>query len=189
MQSIAEYRSFVNSLAKNDEDRVFFNSDEDRATVVLIELIRKTEKELRVFAGNLCNNIGDNPEYIIALSEFIEKGGKIKILLNNYDNSCAKLSNLFKRLAYYVNEKKDISIKTTDLKPYRASDEERKPIHFTVGDFKSYRIETDTERRTAECNLNSPDVAHKIADFFDNLFDSEESKEINIVELFSDGDK
>lgn len=189
MKSIAEYKTFVQTLARNEEDRIFLNSDEDKAIVVLVQLILNTKQELRIFARNLCNSVGDNPDYIIAISEFVERGGMVKILLNNYDPTCAKNSNLFKRLAYYIAQGKDISVKKTDAKPYRTSDIERKEIHFTVGDHIAYRIETDIEKRTAECNFNSPQVAKGIADFFDGLFEAEESKGIDIKGLFYDADR
>lgn len=189
MKSIAEYKVFVHTLARNSEDRIFLNSDEDKAIIVLVQLIQNTQQELRIFAGNLCNHIGDNTDYIIAISEFVERGGVVRILLNNYDSTCAKNSNLFKRLAYYIAQGKNILIKETNTKPYRTSDVEKKEVHFTVGDHMAYRIETDIEKRTAECNFNSPQVAKGIADFFDELFEVEESKDIDIKGLFYDANR
>lgn len=189
MSNIINYKNFVHSLAMNGEDRIFLNSDEDKAIIVLVQLIQNTQQELRIFAGNLCNHIGDNTDYIIAISEFVERGGVVKILLNNYDSTCAKNSNLFKRLAYYIAQGKNILVKETNAKPYRTSDIEKKEIHFTVGDHMAYRIETDIEKRTAECNFNSPQVAKGIADFFDVLFDAEESQDIDIMGLFYDADR
>lgn len=189
MSSIIDYRIFVHSLAKNREDRIFLNSDEDKAIVVLVQLIQNAQQELRIFAGNLCNRVGEDSDYIIAISEFVERGGSVKILLNNYDSSCAKNSNLFKRLAYYLAQGKNIIVKETTAKPYRTSDIDKKEIHFTVGDHLGYRIETDIERRTAECNFNSPQVAKLIADFFDGLFESKDSKHIDIKGLFYDADR
>lgn len=189
MKNISEYKVFVHTLARNSEDRIFLNSDEDKAVVVLVQLIQNAQQELRIFAGNLCNQVGDNPDYIIAISEFVERGGVIKILLNNYNAVCVQNSNLFKRLAYYIAQGKNILIKETNAKPYRTSDIERKEIHFTIGDHASYRMETDIEKRTAECNFNSPQVAKGIADFFDGLFEAEESKDIDIKGLFYDADR
>lgn len=186
MKNLTDYKYFVHSLAMNNEARIFLNSDEDKAIVVLVELIQKAQSELRIFAGNLCNSVGDNSEYIIAISEFIEKGGNVKILLNDYKEECAKESNLYKRLAYYIAQNKNICIKATKVKPYLTRDEERKPVHFTVGDKASYRIETDIEKRTAECNFNSPEVAKRIADFFDDLFKAMEAVDIDIKGLFYD---
>lgn len=189
MKNISEYKVFVHTLARNSEDRIFLNSDEDKAIVVLVQLIQNAQQELRIFAGNLCNLIGDNSDYIIAISEFIERGGIVRILLNSYNSTYAKNSNLFKRLAYHIAQGRNVLVKETHAKPYRTSDIERKEIHFTVGDSVAYRIETDIEKRTAECNFNSPQVAKGIADFFDELFEADESKDIDIKGLFYDTDR
>lgn len=184
MKPIGDYRDFVRSLAKEGKNELFLNSDIERAIIVLVEIINNTNRELRIFAGSL-QSVGDNREYIIAISEFVEKGGVVKILLNQYDEEQAKQSDLYRRLAFYVSLGKPVYLKTTDVHPYRSSDEEKKPVHFTVGDKISYRVETDIEKRTAQCNFNDPNIASGIADFFDKLFDSEASQVINIVALFN----
>ena len=176
-------------MALSNEDRMFLNSDEDHALDVLVQLFQLSEKQIRIFAGCLCKHVGNKPEYVVALSEFIERGGTLYILLNAYDEECAKTSNLYKRLAYYKSLKKPIIIKKTSAKPYLTGDPAKKEVHFTVGDKKAYRIETDVNKRTAECNFNNPRIATNTADFFDNLFNKEDSIEIDLIKLFEDGNK
>lgn len=189
MKDMQDYREFVRFLSKSGDGRIFLNSDENCALEVLVEIFQNAQKEVRIFAGCLCKHVGNQPAYVIALSEFIERGGVLKILLNAYDENAAKESNLYKRLAYYKSLNKPITIKSTLAHPYRIGDPEKKEIHFTIGDRKAYRIETDIEKRTAECSLNNPNLANITADFFDMLFDKEENTEINIQTLFSDGYK
>ena len=185
--AVEEYRNFVASLAAGDGiNRVFLNSDEDKALVVLVELFKSAKSIVRIFAGSLYHHVGNKSEYVIALSEFIEKGGELRILLNNYNEEFAKSSNLYKRLAYYKSQGKPVFVKTTNSRPYRTEDPEKKEVHFTIGDEKAYRIETDIEKRTAECNFNNPDIAKTTADFFDTLFNREDAKEINLLKLFGD---
>lgn len=179
------YKKFVSTLATAHSNRVFLNSDKEHALIVLIELFKNANFKLRIFAGSLCHHVGNTSEYVEALSDFIERGGSVDILLNNFNVDEAKRSNLFKRLAYYASELKPISVKTTSVKPYLANDAEKKPIHFTIGDEISYRIETNTEERTAECNFNNPIVAKGTAEFFDKLFNQAESVTVNLTELFN----
>ena len=56
-----------------------------------------------------------------------------------------------------------------------------------MGDEKAYRIETDVEKRTAECNFNNPVLASDTALFFDSLFERADAEEIDIIKLFNDG--
>lgn len=184
-----KYSDFVRSLARSGEDRTFLNSDEDKAVEVLVNLFQISKEEVRIFAGNLCEHVGDEPKYIIALSEFIERGGKLFILLNNYNKEKAKDSNLFKRLAYFKSLDKPIFVKSTPAHPYIVSDKDKSPVHFTVGDKKAFRIETDILNRTAVCNFNLPNVADETASFFDSLFTREDATEIDIEKLFEDGNE
>lgn len=183
-EEIAKYKEFVKQLSDNNDGRVFLNSSSDHAVVVATQIFRRSHDMVRIFAKNLCRTIGNDPEYIAALSDFIERGGKVRILLNGYEESYAISSNLYKRLAYYKNLGKDIVIKTTDAKPYLTLDKDKKEVHFTVGDTTSYRIEMDIENRTAQCSMNNQQVAKVVADFFDAQFASDSTQVINLLNLF-----
>lgn len=185
----SDYADFVRLLARIGENRTFLNSDEEHALTVLVQLFQTAKEEIRVFAGCLYEHIGDSPEYIIALSEFIERGGKLYILLNAYDENRAKESNLFKRLSYYKSLGKPVSVKTSGAHPYVTRDGERKEVHFTVADGKAYRIETDTEKRSAVCNFNNPALAEQVTGIFDTLFTREDAEEVDLLNLFGNGDK
>lgn len=180
-----DYKSFVKTLAQNKVDRVFLNSDTEHAIEVLPEIFRISQSVVRIFAGSLCNEVGNAPEYIEALSDFIERDGEVRILLNKYDPELAKSSNLFKRLAYYHSENKNVSVKQTTTSFYRSNDPERKEVHFTLGDDHAYRIENDIEKRTATCNLNSPELTQSLIALYDNVFNREDTESINLSEMFS----
>ena len=183
-KELAKYREFVRTLSAKSDGRIFLNSDPQHAVIVFEQIFDQSQEIMRIFAGNLTRTVGNDPAYITALSDFVERGGTIKILLNNYNEDLARKSNLYKRLAYYKSMGKDIVVKKTTAKPYRTSDAEQKEIHFTVGDRKAYRIETNIESRTAECSMDSPEIASITADFFDQLFDREDSVEIDLLRLF-----
>lgn len=181
--AVEEYRNFVASLAAGDGvNRVFLNSDEDKALIVLVELFKSAKTVVRIFAGNLCQHVGNQRDYIEALSDFIERGGEVKILLNKFDREAALQSDLYKRLAYYMAEQKPVYVKQTTARPYYTNDESKKEVHFTIADSKGFRIETDTEKRTARCNFNNPEEAEGVIKFFDEEFEKEYAKEINAEE-------
>ena len=149
-----DFRNMVSRLASLGENRIFLNSSEDHAVVVLSEMFKVAKSNIRIFAGCLYERVGDSPEYIQSLSDFIERGGAVKILLNNFNTEEGKKTNLFKRLAYYQEIGKSIEIRITDTKPYLTNDEEKKEVHFTIADEKAYRIETDIKQRAAACNFD-----------------------------------
>lgn len=190
ISAVEEYRNFVASLAAGDGvNRVFLNSDKDKALIVLVELFKSAKTIVRIFAANLCQNVGNQKDYIEALSDFIEKGGEVKILLNKYNQELALQSDLYKRLAYYKSDGKSVYVKKTIVRPYYTNDESKKEVHFTIADSKGFRIETDTEKRTARCNFNNPDEADGVIRFFDEEFEKEYAQEINLTELFGYGNQ
>lgn len=178
------YRDFVHALAINRENKVFLNSDENHALDVLVEIFQNAKDEVRIFAGSLCKHVGNEERYIVALSDFLDRKGKLRILLNDYNPDYAKNSDLYKRLAFYKGlSEGDIIIKSTKATPHLKSDTEDINVHFTIGDRNSYRLETDIENRTAICNFNDTDRSSVLADFFDKLFASKEAKEIDLSEI------
>lgn len=180
-----KYKAYIEHLANNRINENFINSDEVHALQVLIQIFEHSQKTIRIFASNLCSSVPNKPEYILTISDFIERGGELRILLNAYDSSSALTSALMKRLAYFKLNGRKISLKQTDAKPYYASDPIKSEIHFTIGDSDAYRIETNIETRTADCNFNNPTLATKYVTFFDTLYDKPDSKDIDLMSLFN----
>lgn len=179
-----DYKAFIKTLAESNDTRTFVNSDEDHALDVFVQLFRIAQHEVKIFAGCLCKHVGNKNEYVVALSDYVERGGILKILLNDYDEEAARTSSLYKRLAYYKEQNYPIEVKRTTAKPYLTADPDKKPVHFTIVDDKAYRLETDIERRTAECSFNNPLLSRAISSFFDSLFTKEGVEVIDIVALF-----
>lgn len=180
---LGEYRTLIHQLAEIDSHKVFYNQDAQHAEIVLNEIFEKSKEIIRIFAAQLNDDPPVSDEYIRRLSDFIEKGGKVRILLNKCDTSNMIKSELFKRLAFYVLKRKDIQVKETSATVYYTNDPEKKELHFAVGDSCIYRIETDVEARMAEGSFNNEVVAKKFIDMFDKLFT--EGEDINLISLFN----
>lgn len=176
------YRSFVRNLAENQIDKVFLNSDNNKMLSVFQEMFEHSNKEFRIFAGDLCNETTGSKEYIESISNFIEKKGNLYILLNNFRQEQAVTHNLYKRLAYYQSlGEYHIYIKSTKNQIlYKGT-----VAHLAIGDRCSYRIETDIEKRTAICNMSSPKYTEKLVSVFDDLFNDEDNLIIDLVKIFN----
>lgn len=180
---IDEYRDFVKYLADTKDTRIFLNSDEDHALEVLVQLFHQATSSIKIFAGCLYEHVGNQSEYISALSDFIEKGGELRILLNNYNQEKARESLLFKRLAMYAKQNKNIEVKETNAKAFFRTEPEQE-IHFTVVDNIGYRIETNIEKRTARCSFNDSKIATATAEFFDKLYTDKRAQHIDLNNIF-----
>lgn len=175
-----DYREFVHGLAANKTDMIFLNSDEDKMLSVFVEMFNSAKKEFRIFAGSLCNKTTNSNGYIEAISNYIEKKGELYILLNEFDRDKV-YNNLFKRLAYYQSMNYNIKIKSTKAKiTYHDN-----PAHFAVGDRISYRIETDIKKRSAVCNMYSPEFSESLIRIFDKIFNDERSIDVDLLGIFN----
>ena len=183
-KELDEYREFIHMLSETSDDRIFLNKGPEHAKIVLVQIFKQSVDIVRIFAGNLTRVVGDDPAYISALSDFVQKGGKVRILLNDYKEELAKESNLYMRLAYFKSVGKDIIVTQTTVRPYQESDPDQTAVHFTIGDDKAYRLETDIMNRAAQGSMNRHDVAAEMAEFFDNIFYGGQSTEIDLLNMF-----
>lgn len=179
-----KYYQFIKFLSDNNENHVFLNSEEKNMPIVFDLMFHQSKTEFRIFAGNLCNYTTDSPQYIEAMSDYIESGGKLRILLNSFEEDCAYESKLFRRLYMYIKQGKDIEIRKTNQKPFITKDGKKVDVHFSVGDLECYRMEDDIEKRTAICNMHDPEMAQKIAELFDNIFNNYHQGVINLKPIF-----
>lgn len=180
---IEEYRDFIKYLADSKDTRIFLNSDEEHALEVLVQLFRQATHSIKIFAGCLYEHVGNQPEYISELSNFIERGGELRILLNKYNQEKAKESQLFKRLAMHAKQEHNIEVKETKAKAFFKADLGQE-IHFTVVDNLGYRIETDIEKRTARCSFNDSNIATATSEFFDKLYTDKRAQQIDLNNIF-----
>lgn len=179
-----KYINYVIALARGKDNSVFLSNDDAQAITVLSNIFKNADKEVRILAGSLCSKIANDPEYISSLSDFIERNGKVMILLNKFNENEAVLCNLYKRLSYYSSIKKTIIVKSTDGHAYMSTDTDKKEVHFTIADNNAYRIEFDIENKIAECNFNDTEVVENLKKIYDGVFFSKKSIEVDLLKIF-----
>lgn len=168
--TIEDYKEYIHYLSQNNENRIFLNSDDEKATAVFVELFNKAKDHIRMFSGSLSNGVTSNNAYISAISDFIEKGGNLDILLNSYTKEKALNSDFLKRIAFFSLKGKNVTIKKSNDHPYLANGSDKKEVHFTIVDDNAYRLETDIDLRMSICNMNDSAMAKNLSTFFDGLF-------------------
>lgn len=177
MESILEYKKKIHGLSCKNENAMFMNADNEKALAVFVELFKRAKSRIRLFSGSLLNlEVSNNPQFISALSDFLEREGvKLEILLNNYQENEMRNTALFKRLSYYKGGGTDISMKRTDRKLYFSRPgQEKTECHFCVCDSTSYRLEIDIVNRSAICNFNDSVGAEILIARFDEMFNKSE---------------
>lgn len=173
METITSYRRKIHSLSKNNENAMFMNADNEKALTVFVELFHRAQQHIRLFSGALLNEeVSNNPLYISALSDFLEKDGvKLEILLNDPDETIMRNTPLYKRLSFYKSAGADITIRKTDRKLFFSRPgQEKSECHFCVCDNSSFRLEIDIVNRSAICNFNDTKWASVLIERFDEMF-------------------
>ncbi len=148
-----KYSKLISELARSRFNKEFICSDNDYTQVVLFQLLKLAKSEIRIFAGDIDDNIINAPECVEILGKFIENGGKLSILLNSYNEYSEKPPTLFTKLADYISEDFEIYIKRASVHYYYLNDKDKNDIYFIVIDKSSYSIETGLNEKIFVCNL------------------------------------
>lgn len=173
---LKDYASFIESLARENKNEVFFNSCDGRALIVLKQIALSAKKCLKVYCGNLCSAVSNDVKYIEALTKFLEKDTvKMQILFANF--SAEFYNKPIYQLLFIHRDK----ISLRKMLPNTFITKDQKPIHFTVGDSKMYRLETDIENKKAIGNFNDVTSALVLDQVFNNYNQDKFSQEVSFL--------
>ena len=158
-----EYFNFVENLAKNRENKDFFNSGPIHASIVMSRIFEYSENEIKIFCGGFSGAVSNDPLYQSSLEKFLKKEGtNLKVLVEDYSNN--KNSKIYTTLKQY---KSKVELFETQIKVINSDTE--KPVHFAIGDNRMLRLETNPDDFTAQVNFDAPE-ASSIENIFDEMF-------------------
>lgn len=173
-----DYSKYIKNLADNDESMLFQNSSPKHAAVVLANIFNKSKSELRIYAGDLCGEVSHKNDdallksaYINELTSFIDRGGNLKIILEEFNEELLK-TELYSKLNLY-SAMYPSKIKVKILSKNSKTDDFINKYHYTVGDNNKFRFENDTKKYIAVGSFNNIDVSKKLIDSFDLLFNND----------------
>jgi hypothetical protein len=167
----AIYQKKIEELASGKINEVFYNSSEAHATAVLTSMVRHSFEEIKILCGSMCSEVCNDLNYMKELSGFLARNGKLKVILTKYNDQ-----NSFRQRPIYHNVLQkyidcgQVIMKKNDNQIYYKGI----PAHFTIADNRSFRLETDIEKRIAFGNFNDPESARPLSDVFDNAFKTSE---------------
>ena len=159
------YINYVESLAISGDDKFFFNSGPNHAAIVMSRIFKYCRDEVRIFCGGFNGSVSNDPDYLKFLDEFLHKGGKLKILAEQ-DLSQDESLAIFKVLKRHAS---NVEMFVTKFKVKMNSTNQF--IHFTIGDSKMVRVETDTANYTAQVNFGNNKYADSFVRVFENIFE------------------
>lgn len=167
--SLDEYRSVIENLADNKESMAYANAGPEHAAIVFANIFRTSNTLVNVFAGNMNGGISSSKAYLEQLNGFLERKGKLRIILQEFDRENNKeLFALLKRYAFFHSDqvkvyRTDSTILNTDTNT---------PIHFCTGDNTMYRMEQNTSKFFATGSFNDPKWVSSLKELFASIKDT-----------------
>lgn len=157
------YKKEIFELAKNQEDKIFYNSSEKHAAIVHQAIASSAKKYICIYSSCLCTEISNNDEYCRYIDEFLSKDKErtIRIILTDYSCDFAQ-KPIAKVLKKYPDQ---VSIKKFEGSVVYNNQQ----IHFTIADDRMFRLETDIKQHLAYGNFNAPDNVMTLKTLFDKI--------------------
>ena len=171
---ITEYSKEIFKMAENKENKVFFNSSAEHATIVHQALVKYATSYLDIFSSCMCTEISNNSEYCQLMERFLMEDEKrrVNIVLTDYTDNFRKtpIAKVLSKFPLQVTVKH-----YNGCAMYKG-----KPAHFTIADDRSFRLETDITKHIAFGNFSSPDKTLALKTVFEKVFDSDLSKSVSL---------
>lgn len=167
--TLEEYKKYILDTANNGTYSVFYNSSKEHASIVMGTIFKSAQNNVRIWAGKLNGDVSSDDYYLSELKNFLERGGKVKIILDeSSDEINLKLKNILALYQFLTPE--SIEIKTTDVRVGLTGDIDYKHVHFTIGDDRMYRLELFPNKYTAKGNFNDAKTSSDFIRVFDDVF-------------------
>lgn len=166
--NIQEFKKAVDLLAKKQESYPIKHYGGEQSAIVLGTIFKYSEDVVKMFVGDLKGDVSNHDFYIEQFKNFIVRGGKIKVLIQ--DDANVQRSKVKELLDMYSSMKASINIIETNRKFVIEENGEEKEIHFAIGDNKYIRIEDDIEKYSGVASFNSPEIVKMLDTQFEAIY-------------------
>jgi len=169
-----EYKKAVVEFADSKKDFQFTNKGEKHASIVVANLIKTTDKVLRIYSGEMSRNVANDSYLIKMLNIFLESGKELYLILDTMPNEEEISESLKQIISSENNPLRKVKIKIDENNKFKEhvskvfTDE--LSHHFMLSDDLSYRIEIDAEEYKAICNFNDKETVKVLQNIFDTFF-------------------
>ncbi len=169
-----DYKKAVVDFSNNKKDFQFTNKGEQHAAIVVANLIRTTDDELRIYSGKLNRDVANDSYLVKMLNLFLESGKTLYLILDEMPDSDGMSQSLKQIIASKNNHLRNVKIKIDTNNIFKEKLAtifmDNQPHHFMLGDNLSYRLEVDAEQYKAVCNFNDTEIVASLKKQFDDFF-------------------
>lgn len=180
-----EYKNYISNLAKLGSNVVFYNKGNMHAALVMSTIFDYSKSNLKIYAGNLNGGVSDQACYRESLDQYLRNGGKVEIILNDYDpkNANPKIFNILK----YHKLLNDEVVSVKSYKGKLIDNKSQHEVHFTVsssleeGVLNMYRLENNIKEYTASGNFNDIVTSELLGTIFGEV--SNDTDKCKVIEF------
>jgi len=172
---IEDFKKAIKTLAESNNDFVFNHKGKAKSSYVLGTIFQHAQNYVKMFVGDFNGAISDNEYYLKNLQDFLSRGGRIEVLIQDIRTIPPKAYKLISRYkGIKTDEREKVVIERINEKVLLEWENEKREMHFAIADDKMFRIEYDIDEYKGIASFNSPDVVEKLNGKFDDLM-----KEVN----------
>lgn len=143
------YKKAIENLAANKDPHIFDNANPEHAAIVLGNILKNSNEKVQIFAGDFNGNVSDNEYYLVNLTTYLNKNKPLYIIFENQPNPDSLALKLIKQYPTNPNISIFILKEDTGLHKYP---------HFTIGDGRMFRMETEKKQYKAICSFNNKEI-------------------------------
>lgn len=154
-EELRAYRRSLFELARLKQNHFFPNDSEPHAAIVYEVLLRTATENVRIFCSCLKASVFGSPTVVSALEDALKRNVSVCVVSELSPDDSPFLSVLKSANAGLV------SVWTFGRNV--------KDFNFAVADNRAFRFEDDSQVPRASGNMNLPDVAGKLSDYFDKV--------------------
>lgn len=170
----SSYRKLIHDHQADPCAYSFDNEGVDHALILMDEIFKFCEDKIRIFAKGLGGTLASNKVYKDSLLQYLDKGGKIDVLVENDSYATDNESALHLLLNRALENGDKIHCRVVNgidtIKKINSHFISMERCNFLVGDGKVSRIEFNPANFKAVGNFHDVERASKLEKIFDKYF-------------------
>ena len=164
-EKILDYCDEIDTLVSKNIGISFKNTGNLHAAVVMSNIFLNSEKSIKIFAGCFNGEVSGVSIWKKSLEFSFENSLdlKVDVILEESPKDDSIGFKTIKQLQNLHPERVTVSLLNSNSGIFKS----KRSFHFTVGDDRMYRFETDTKQFQAVCNFDDPETSKKLINYFD----------------------
>ena len=179
-----EYAGYLERLLNKGESRLVYSSGLATAVASLNVLIKHSNNQIDILAGNLFSLEMNDPTVIEQMDSFLRMGGSLRVLMYNYSLD-GVLSSLFLRnLAVRLKSGCKITVQTKETSNRVEFQGRRQRCNLFVFDAQNYRLETESNWSKGNIGIVDSKMAKTYIEIIEIESSSSDVRSLDLLELF-----